>query len=63
MLYFLDNQNGVMMGAFPAPYSTVLTREEYIDLLQHDRARRPERLAELRAPKEETKTEEAATNG
>ena len=57
-VFFLDNQNGLMIGSAVAPNSTILTREEYTALLRIDSASRQAHLAELRAPKVET-TEEA----
>lgn len=53
MIYFLDNSNCLMMGAFRSPISTVLTRDEYMALRDVVPADRPAALAELRAPKPE----------
>jgi hypothetical protein len=58
--FFLDNQNGLMIGSAVAPNSTLLTREEYAALLAVASHERPATLAELRTPKEEAKPEEAA---
>lgn len=55
--FFLDNQHGLMIGSVVAPYSTILTREEYTALLLIDSKDRPAHLAELRAPKVETPVE------
>ena len=48
VFYFLDNQNALMMGAFMAPGSTELTRDEYRSLLTIQACHRPACLAELR---------------
>jgi hypothetical protein len=55
--FFLDNQNGLMIGSSVAPNSTILTREEYIALLAVASHERPVHLAELREPKVETPEE------
>jgi hypothetical protein len=58
-VFFLDNQNGLMIGSAVAPNSTVLTREEYKALFALPAAERPAKLAELRAPKAEDAPAEA----
>lgn len=65
MIYFLDNSNCVMMGAFRSPISTELTRDEYTALRDIPANERPAKLAELRAPKPEAAPEAVpeAVNG
>jgi hypothetical protein len=58
-VFFLDNQNGLMIGSAVAPNSTILTREEYTALLRIDSASRQAHLAELRAPKTDETPAEA----
>lgn len=53
MIYFLDNQNACMIGAFMAPGSTELTSAEYLELLRVPVFERVAKLAEMRAPKTE----------
>ena len=58
-VFFLDNQNGLMIGGSVAPNSTILTREEYTALFGAKPTERPAKLAELRAPKTEDVPAEA----
>lgn len=56
MIYFLDNQNDIIMGSFIGPNCTVLTRDEYTALSSVAPADRHAHLTELRTPKPEPET-------
>lgn len=58
-VFFLDNQNGLMIGSAVAPNSTILTQFEYTALFAVTPTERQKKLAEWRAPKVEDTPAEA----